>query len=158
MYSEPGKGTTFRIYLPLQAPHPEAEKIATASDLNGRGETILVAEDEVPVRDSIKRILEEFGYEVIIAANGREAVEKFIASRDRIALVLIDLVMPGLSGKEAVDEMRRHVPDIKVVFMSGYTSDILQRKKIATREVSFISKPVLPDLLLQRIKETLDAH
>jgi PAS domain S-box-containing protein len=158
VYSEPGKGTTFRIYLPLQAPHPEAEKIATASDLNGRGETILVAEDEVPVRDSIKRILEEFGYEVIIAANGREAVEKFIASRDRIALVLIDLVMPGLSGKEAVDEMRRHVPDIKVVFMSGYTSDILQRKKIATREVSFISKPVLPDLLLQRIKETLDAH
>jgi PAS domain S-box-containing protein len=155
VYSEPGKGTTFRIYLPVKIAPQEQEKVPESKDLYGNRETILLAEDEVPVRDSVGRILEEFGYEVITAANGREAIERFAANKGKIDLVLIDLVMPGVSGKEAVDEMKRMVPGIKVIFMSGYTSDILQRKKIATKEVSFISKPVLPDLLLQRIKETL---
>ncbi len=98
--------------------------------LPGRNaETILIAEDNEEVRVLTKNVLEEYGYRVIEAVDGEDAVNKFIDDKDRIRLVMIDVIMPKKSGKEAVNEIRKAKPDVKVLFASGYTADIINSKR-----------------------------
>jgi two-component system cell cycle sensor histidine kinase/response regulator CckA len=157
IYSEPGKGTTFRIYLPEIKASIEREKEKMLVQKTVTSATILVAEDEPAVRDSIKNILQEFGYNVIEAVDGQDAVDKFAAHKDEIQLLLLDVVMPKKNGKEAHEEIRRMKPGIKAIFTSGYTADVMLRKKVLEEDVIFVAKPILPDKLLSKIREVIES-
>ncbi len=149
------KGTVFKIWLPLVSAEQEMIDIAIKSSLRGGAETILLAEDEVEVREITKAMLQEFGYRVIEASNGAEAVERF-AKDPSIELLVLDVVMPGKSGPEAYEEIRKTRPGIKVVFMSGYASDTLKATAIKEAGQTLIQKPVAPGEFLRKIREVLD--
>jgi CheY-like chemotaxis protein len=155
VYSEPEKGTTFKIYLPVIA--QEADKLVTGvlPPVTGGMETILLAEDAVTVRDLAKNILEEYGYHVILAENGVDAIEAYKA-RPGIALLILDVIMPGKNGKEVYAEIRGLKPDIKAIFMSGYTANIIHKKGILDSATEFISKPFSPNTFLRKVREVLD--
>jgi polar amino acid transport system substrate-binding protein len=154
-YSEPGKGTTFRIYIPLV--EAEAEKLETEETLAPKGgtETILIAEDDANVRGLIRNILEGFGYTVIEAVDGEDAVKRFKENKDRIQLLLFDLIMPKKNGKDAYEDIKGIRPNIRAIFISGYAKDIIQRFGIE-EGIEFITKPVLPTELLRKVREELD--
>ena len=156
--SEAGQGTTFRIYLPLTeiAVSKEIKAAEATTAITGGAETILLAEDEETVRKLTKIVLEEFGYTVIEASDGQEAVSKFMENKDRIDLFLSDIVMPGMNGREAYERIKRVKPDIKVLFASGYPSDFTHKSEILKGGLDFISKPVSPDNLLKKVREVLD--
>jgi two-component system, cell cycle sensor histidine kinase and response regulator CckA len=154
-YSEPGKGTTFRIYLPLVQPEPTDESMGPEMPAKGGTETILVAEDDIAARNLARQILEIFGYTVIEAVDGEDAVAKFIEQMDRVQLVVLDVIMPKKNGKEACDEILRLRPGTKCLFTSGYAADILGGQEKA--DLNFIAKPIIPNVLLKKIREILDS-
>jgi len=157
VYSETGQGTTFKIYLPIIVPtEATAVPMAQAAPAGGR-ETILLAEDERDVRALISIILQEAGYTVIEAVDGDDAVRKFAENADGISLLLTDVIMPKMNGKETFEQVRKSQPGVKVLFMSGYTADIIQNKGILAEGIPFISKPIIPDQLLRKVREVLDA-
>ena len=157
VYSEPGIGTTFKIYLPLIKLKVKEEEVAAATPILKRGtETVLVAEDDTMVREFIKEVLEGFGYMVIEAEDGEEALHVFNANRDRIQLVILDVVMPKKSGKEVYDDIKKERPDMRVIFMSGYDADIIHKKGILEEGLDSILKPILPKDLLRKVREVLD--
>ncbi|MCC6346717.1 MAG: PAS domain S-box protein, partial [Nitrospirales bacterium] len=156
VYSEPGKGTTFRIYLPLyrvQAGGPE--EIPEEAPAPRGTETVLLAEDEEPVRTTTGTVLRQFGYTVIEAVDGEDALRKYGEHRDEIDLLLLDVIMPKKNGKEVYSEIKGVRPDIRVLFSSGYTSDIMHRKGILEAGLPFLSKPYTPGDLLLKIREVL---
>jgi len=156
-YSEPGKGTTFRIYIPLVLEAVKLDKSAVDEAPVPRGtETILVAEDEPMVRELVKTILEQSGYTVIEARDGEEAVARFLERRDDIRLLLLDVIMPKRNGREVLEEARNAVPGIRYIFMSGYPGDVFQMDDILDMKGNFIEKPIQPSVLLRRIREALD--
>jgi polar amino acid transport system substrate-binding protein len=157
VYSEPGIGTTFRIYLPLMARDQltDEEVIAPAAPAGGN-ETILVAEDEPAVRKLLKEILVSYGYTVILAEDGRDAIEKFVTNRDSVKLILMDMIMPKMNGKEAYDKIRKLDAGIKAIFTSGYTMDIINSRDGMHDDTDLIMKPVQPVELLRRVREMLD--
>jgi PAS domain S-box-containing protein len=156
VYSEPEKGTTFRIYLPLTEPKGEEEKAAEMIAPKGGTETILVAEDNEDVRKLERNVLEKFGYAVIEAVDGEDAIHKFQGNKERIQMVLLDVIMPRKSGKEVFDAIRKIHPQMKILFTSGYTADVIDTKGIQEEKVNFISKPASPNDLLRKIREVLD--
>ncbi|MEF9438725.1 MAG: response regulator, partial [Candidatus Mariimomonas ferrooxydans] len=131
------------------------EKPAEAPLIGGT-ETVLVAEDEAPVRSSLRLILEEYGFTVIEAVNGEDAIEKFMENKEKIQLLILDVVMPKKKGKEVYAEIKKARPDIKVIFTSGYTEGTIHANGILEKGLNFISKPVLPNDLLRKIREVLD--
>lgn len=156
VYSEPGEGTTYKIYFPLIK--AEAERIQPAGSPypNGGTETILVAEDEDSLRKLAVTIFNSFGYKVIEAEDGEDAIAKFKENMDSIQLCILDMIMPRKNGKEAYNEMKKLKPDIKAIFASGYTADILERKGLTEEGLDFIIKPVTPKDLLRKVREMLD--
>jgi two-component system cell cycle sensor histidine kinase/response regulator CckA len=153
--SQPGEGTTFNIYLPLvKAEAKEVRREENVPPSSGH-ETILLVEDESVVRQVTKDMLEEFGYTVIEAIDGDEGVRVFRENQQRIQLVLCDLIMPHKNGKEVYEEIRKMRPDIKVIFMSGYTADIIEQQGIHEMGINFISKPTATSELLEKIREVL---
>ncbi|MEF9427377.1 MAG: response regulator, partial [Candidatus Mariimomonas ferrooxydans] len=122
----------------------------------GGTETVLVAEDEAAVRSSLKLILEAYGFTVIEAVNGEDAVEKFMENKEKIQLLILDIVMPKKKGREVYEEIKKVSPDIKVIFTSGYTAGIIHTNGILEKGVNFILKPVSPNNLLKKIREVLD--
>jgi len=153
--STPGKGTTFHIYLPLQQEaEPEPEAKAAPRPLGGTG-TVLVVEDAPEVRKLTKEVLESHGYQVIEAVDGADAVEKFLAHQDCVQLVIMDVVMPKLNGKEAFAEIARIRPGTKVLFTSGYTPDDVNKKGVLFGRDNFIGKPSPPLALLKMVAELL---
>jgi len=157
VYSEPGIGTTFKIYLPLIAEEiKEKNKLVEAEYPEKGSEVILFAEDDESVRRMTKLILDESGYQVIEAVDGEDAVKKYMENKERIELLLFDLVMPKKSGKEAYDEIRKIMPDIRVVFISGYSPDIIQQKALIGQDMKLIFKPVSPTELLRKIRVHLN--
>ena len=119
-------------------------------------ETVLLAEDDVAVRASTREILQEFSYKVIEAVDGEDAVNKFKKDRERIQLVLLDVIMPKKNGREAYEAMKKIRSDIKVIFMSGYTADVIQKKELLEGDFGLILKPVSPTQLLRKMREVLD--
>jgi two-component system cell cycle sensor histidine kinase/response regulator CckA len=158
VYSEIGKGTTFRIYLPVICDDSEGLEIREATDLPRGSETILLAEDEPTVRNLTGTVLEEFGYQVIVAEDGITAVEKFKENGDRISLLVTDVIMPGKNGREVCNELRKIRPDLKVLFMSGYSGDILNRNGVLEENLNFISKPITNSVLLCKVRDLLDCN
>ena len=155
VYSEVDIGTTFKIYLPLIREKIKPGKQAEAP-VTGGTETVLMAEDDTAVRLALKLILEEYGYTVIEAGDGKEAIEKFIKNKEKIQLLILDVVMPKKKGKEVYEEIKKMRPDIKTIFVSGYTEDIIHTKDIIKQNLNFISKPISPNNLLRKIREVLD--
>jgi PAS domain S-box-containing protein len=157
--SRQGAGTDFQVYLPLTAASvSETPVAATASGTTARGEeTILLAEDEPMLRQYAREMLEEFGYTVIEAVDGEDALKQFQCQAERIDLLLLDVIMPKINGKSVFEKACLLRPDIKAIFTSGYTAEILGEKNILGPDVNFLSKPVAPDILLQKIREVLDA-
>lgn len=155
VYSTKGKGTTFKIYLPLAKAVTEEEKpILPLGIKEGKG-TILLAEDVKEVRDLLKTFLTNFGYNVIVAGDGEEAVFLFKENKDIIDLLIFDVVMPKKSGKDAYKEILNIKQNIKVIFMSGYSPDTLSDKEILKEDIEFLPKPVTPYAILSKIKEIL---
>jgi two-component system, cell cycle sensor histidine kinase and response regulator CckA len=163
VYSEPGHGTTFKIFLPVVDSSVEKDKHVVQPSLLGGTETILVAEDEEALRNLSKDVLEALGYTVLSAQNGEEAVELFAANRDKIDLLLFDVVMPVMGGSEAYKTIREM--DGKVVpliFMTGYSSEVLdspyvkQNQSIDLASVHIIQKPYTLDALGRAVRDTLD--
>jgi CheY-like chemotaxis protein len=156
VYSEPGLGTTFRIYLPVIEAGAAEEKTNVAEEQPvGGTETILLAEDDKSVRDMTESILRDFGYTVITAVDGEDAVNKFTENQDRIQLLLFDLIMPKKTGKDAYDEIRKTSPDIKIIFASGYDPDMVRQKAILELNVPMVYKPVPITTLLKKIRSVL---
>ncbi len=157
VYSEPGKGTTFRIYLPVIKAEAREEDRAHQEEAPARGvETVLLAEDDESVRNLSKTVLTEYGYTVIEAVDGEDAVRKFKENKDAIQLLLFDLIMPKMNGKEAYDEIRKIQPDMKIVFASGYAPDIVRRKALLENSAYLIYKPSSPFELLRKVRSVLD--
>jgi PAS domain S-box-containing protein len=157
VFSELGQGTVFKIYLPLceEAAYPDMKTDATVT-VKGGNETVLVAEDDASLRNVTRIILESFGYTVISAEDGEDAITKFMENRERIGLALIDLIMPKKNGKEAGEAMRRVSPRIKILYESGYSMDIIKTDEMTEAGVDFIHKPFQPRNLLLKMRELLD--
>jgi len=154
--SAPGRGTSFHIYFPALKPGASKNEAHAEEVLPGGTESILVAEDDEIIRNLTSSILREFGYTVIVALDGNDAVKEFRENRDRIRLLLFDVIMPRKNGKDAYEEIRTIRPDIKVLFISGYSADVISKEGILERGVSFISKPVSPSELLRKVRDVLD--
>ena len=138
----PGQGTTFRVYLPVANPATERQPRTTGPVLlPGRGETVLVVEDEPMVRSHVVRMLDRLGYTSLEAADGREALEVLSAKAGRVDLVLTDIVMPRMSGRDLATEVAERWPRLPVLFTSGYADDEMARRDLLTPEAPFIQKP-----------------
>jgi len=158
VYSEPGKGTVFKIYLPLTHENLSSQEERSSIEYPAMGsETILVVEDEAPVRRLVETILKQYGYSVILADNGQDGIDKFLANRDRINLIFTDLIMPIKGGKELFDEIKEIQSDIKVLFTSGYTADMLRKNGDFEEQYEILRKPVMPSELARKVREMLDA-
>ena len=155
-YSEPGHGTVFRIYLPVIDAPAVGEEAPAEQEVRGGDETILLVEDDGAIREMIGELLRNFGYRVITAVDGEDAVQKFREAGDAVQLVLMDVIMPKLNGKEAGDAISRLSCDVKVLFMSGYTADIITESLIKGDPRHFVSKPVKIGELLGKIRDLLD--
>lgn len=157
VYSETGRGTTFKIWLPviedMAEKKPDAE---TLSYPKGGTETILVAEDDAFLRKLSKIVLESNGYSVITAEDGEDAITKFMENRESISLVLLDMIMPKKNGKEVGETIRKVSPQIKIIFASGYTMDIIKTRELTESGFDFLLKPVVPRDLLRKAREILD--
>jgi two-component system cell cycle sensor histidine kinase/response regulator CckA len=156
VHSALGEGTTFNIYVP--AIKVDVEKVQSSAEpsLGGGSETVLVAEDDTDVRKLINTVLEKAGYEVIEAVDGEDAIEKMRENKDRIQLLLCDVIMPKKNGREVFNEIREIAPHIRALFMSGYTDNIIHEKGILEEGVNFILKPILPRELLRKVRGVLD--
>jgi len=156
VYSEPGRGTTFRIYLPLITAQVDEIQVAVEQRSVGGTETILLAEDDEAVRNMTRTVLENFGYSVIAAIDGQDAVIKYKENRDKVQLLLFDLVMPKKTGKEAYDEIKAVTPGVKALFTSGYAPDLVRQKLLIDEKLQVLNKPNTPTELLNKVRETLD--
>ena len=154
--SEIGQGTTFTIYLPIIRAESKDTQPLALPPIEGGTETILVAEDDDTVRNLTSSLLEQFGYRVIQAENGEVAVNKFMENRDTVRLLLLDVIMPKKNGKETYDKIRIFKPDVKALFLSGYTADIVHQKGLLDKGLNFILKPAPMNELLRKIREILD--
>jgi CheY-like chemotaxis protein len=157
-YSESGRGTTFKIYLPRveEVSKEMKHKVETAEILKGT-ETILAVEDEMEVRKLVARILKGQGYTVIEASDGEEAIK--LAQKNsgkQIHLLLTDVVMPGMSGRELAVTLGLHHPNLKVLYMSGYTDDAIVHHGVLEEGVNYIQKPFTLDALARKVREVLD--
>ena len=153
--SEVGKGTSFNIYLPIiesEEDMTESEIITMEKSLTG---TILFAEDDEAVRIATRKILELFADHVIEAIDGMDAIEKFKEHRGDIDLLILDVIMPRMSGKEAYQEIKKISPDVKALFISGHAEDILSNKGILEEGINFIYKPLTPSQLYRKIEEVI---
>jgi two-component system cell cycle sensor histidine kinase/response regulator CckA len=157
VYSEPGRGTTFKVYLPRLDGHIEAagEQKKEEVILSG-SETILVVEDEEGVRALVRNVLERQNYTVLLAGSPADAVKLSERHKGAIHLLLTDVIMPGFSGKVLADRLAASRPDMKVLFISGYTADATFSHGIVNPKTAFLQKPFTPKALLRKVRETLE--
>ena len=154
--SEPGAGTTFAMYLPASEPsHHSAAELEAAAARNGH-ESILLVEDEASLRNLAARALRERGFSVMLAGDGVEALRVLETHREPFDLLITDVVMPNMDGRELADRLRARMPRLKVLFLSGYTDDALLRRGVFDANETLLLKPFTPGLLAQRVREVLD--
>jgi CheY-like chemotaxis protein len=157
VYSEPGRGTTFKIYLPRYKGIETPEAIETGNkQITGGTETILVVEDEKTVLDLTKDMLERLGYHVIGVNSPDEAIRIAKDYDGEIDLLLVDVIMPGMTGRALSDHLSILRPGIKKLFMSGYTADIITYRGVLEEGVFFIQKPYSIKSLAEKVRAALD--
>lgn len=155
--SLPGMGTTITICLPVLGEGTEqAAAGALAEPPQGHGQVVLLVEDEEPVRAITLLLLETLGYRVVEAANGEDALRRVTESREKVDLLLTDVVMPGLSGRELAEAIRFRYPGLKVLFQTGYTGDAVVRHGILQAEVALLQKPFTLNALAKKVHEVLE--
>ena len=154
--SDPGRGTTFKISLPLIAEVEDEVKDDAAELMAGGTETVLLAEDDENVRDLTRTVLENFGYKVIVANDGQDAVDKYEEHREEIELLLLDIIMPKKTGQQAYAEIKALAPGIKVIFVSGYAPDEVRQRVLIDDGMPVVNKPISPRELLKQVREMLD--
>ncbi len=158
VYSEPDEGTTFRIYLPqVYEEDADIEEEAPPDYPRMGSETVLVAEDDATIRELAGSILRKFGYDVILAHDGEDAVEKFKTYSEKIDIIVMDLIMPRKSGKEAFEEIRKVRAHVKILFMSGYSPDLLHDRGIFATGEEVLIKPIHPLDLVRKVRAVLDS-
>ncbi len=156
--STPGTGSAFTIFLPLRPGGRRKPGGRRQERIPSGSETILLVEDDPAVRQVTRSMLEEYGYTVLEAVDGIAALDMFRRQRERIQLVLCDLIMPKMDGRETLAEIRRMKKDVKAIFMSGYTADIIADKGIVDTGIQLLLKPLKPAELLRRVRAVLDGH
>jgi two-component system, cell cycle sensor histidine kinase and response regulator CckA len=158
VHSEPGVGTTIRVYLPKVNAEPSNSRLRVVKNgVPGGSETILLVEDEETVRGLAEELLRSAGYSVIAAAGGDEALSLASNHSGRIDLLLTDMVMPGMSGLQVAERLTAHHPKAKVMFMSGFPGDIAVRDRERLGSAPFLSKPFNKLTLTRQVREVLDA-
>lgn len=156
VYSEQGKGTTIRIYFPAEDAPADARTAVAQGIIEGGGETILLGEDDESIRHLTEKTLSSYGYKVYLACDGQEAVDLFRRHHEEIAMVVLDVVMPRVGGKEAYDEMAAMVPALKVLFLSGYSVNAIHDSFVLHPGIPFLQKPFGPSTLARTVREVLD--
>ena len=153
--SAPGEGADFRVYLPaVDEGVPQTDQRLESGPVEGT-ETVLLVEDEKAVRVLVRRVLDRMGYTVLEAEHGPQALEIMAARTEPVDLLLTDVIMPGMSGRELADQLQRSHPGIKVLFMSGYTDEAISQHGVLVSGVAFLETPCTPDILLRRVREVL---
>jgi CheY-like chemotaxis protein len=152
--SQPGHGATFHIFLPVSEKLMVPEKLVEDQFLRGSG-TLLLVDDEDSVRMVARRILEQLGYHILVAANGAEALEIYRREQDRIDLVILDMIMPGMGGAEFYQKVKEINPMVKVLLSSGYSLDGEAQKVMAAGAQGFIQKPYRITVLSYKVAEIL---
>jgi len=155
VYSEPGRGTTFKIYLPEVDAPPDAAGGA-ATELPRGTETVLLVEDAAAVRAAVRQVLERQGYTVLEAPHGNAALALATAHEGPIHLLLTDVVMPGLSGRQVADQLKQLRPDTRVLYASGYTDDAVVRHGVLEAGIAYLQKPFTTGGLARKVREVLD--
>ncbi|MFI5142636.1 MAG: PAS domain S-box protein [Thermoanaerobaculales bacterium] len=155
-YSEPGQGTTFKLYLPIVERQASEIHAKITGPVVGGNETILVVEDETEVRGVLVEVLTGFGYRVLEAADGHEALEVIQRGVPALRLVVTDVVMPRMGGRELCEAAQAIAPDLLFLFSSGYTENVVHDGFIRTKNVQFIAKPYGIDALARKVREVLD--
>ena len=155
VYSEPGHGTSFKIYLP-RVDEPVSRASAAAPELVGGSETVLVVEDVAAVRAVARQMLERHGYTVLEAPDGETALRLAGKHQGPIRLLLTDVVMPEVSGRQLADQLLELRPDMKVLFMSGYTDDAIVRHGVLQEGIAYLQKPFTPETLARKVRAVLD--
>ena len=156
LYSEPGMGTTFKLYFPTTRVEPTLRSESSSPTTLTGDEVILLVEDTEMVRALVTATLKSYGYTVLVAASGPEAIEVAGQGHVRIDLLMTDVVMPRMTGRELADQLVATRPGLKVLFTSGYPSDTVLRHGIAEARTAFIEKPYLPEDLARKVREILD--
>jgi len=156
LYSEPGKGSAFRVYFPAVDALPVTKIAASHAVTLGGNETILLAEDEESVRNLMEQALKSSGYQVMVARDGEEAVDIFRQHGKEIAMAVLDVVMPKMGGKQAYDEMAKVLPGLKVLFLSGYSANAVHDSFVLIPGLPFLQKPFGPNALARKVREVLD--
>jgi two-component system cell cycle sensor histidine kinase/response regulator CckA len=158
VYSEPGRGTTFKVYFPQVSGSEQTLQLPTVAPTLQRGaETILVVEDEEAVRSLVRRVLESNGYAVLTASTAEEAARICEQQKGSINLLLTDLVMPGMSGQKLAHHMGFARPEMKILYMSGYTDNAIVHQGVLDSGTAFLQKPFTPDAILRKVREVLDS-
>ena len=155
--SEQGIGTAFRIYLPATRVAVKKTESTPTQHVDKGTETLLVAEDDPALRELSKIVLESFGYKVILAEDGQDAVRKFAANNEEIGLIILDMMMPKMTGVEAYEAIRRIRPEVKALFLSGYTADKVMETGLIADGMDIVMKPILPRDLLRKVRKALDS-
>jgi CheY-like chemotaxis protein len=155
VYSEPGRGTTFKIYLPASDSGPVVETPADTEAAASGSETILVVEDQEEVRRFTCDVLRRYGYTILAAASGDEALSVLAEHAGSVDLMITDLVMPGMTGRELADRVAASRPGIPTLFMSGYSDEVATRQGVLGRDAAYLQKPFAPKTLADKIREVL---
>lgn len=158
VYSEPGHGSTFKIYLPVVYGVGEPRVLGEDHPPPTGTETVLLVEDEASVREAVGWILESLGYKVLKASNGAEAIQIARLHNGEIHLLFTDVVMPGMSGRELAERLQARLPTLRVVYTSGYTDDAIVRHGILHEDSAFLHKPFSRATLAQKVRDVLDRH
>src|SRR5258708_2716560 len=156
VYSEPGKGATFKIYLPRVDEDPTVEHIKPVKPARGF-ETVLVVEGGEPLRALVCGVLESNGYTVLQASEGKEGIH-LAQEHGPIDLLMTDVVMPGMSGSELATAIRAFLPHVKLLFMSGYTSDLIAEHGVLETDATLLEKPFTKHSLLTKVRVALESH
>jgi len=156
VYSEVGRGTVFKLYFPVCGEQPPKTKAAETETPAGGNETILIAEDDASILALVSSILQPLGYNVLAAGSGSEALKLASQADTRIDLLLTDVVMPGMGGKELSGFILEKYPEARVVFMSGYTDETLVQQGVEQQYCTYIQKPLMATALARKLREVLD--